>query len=228
MKKINVLLVSLLICIASIDILWFFFPELTLRRYALMLPIPVIILCYFLRVEVKNILYLSALTAFMIGDYFFIIGEELEKGIASSAVGLSIYGVIVLKQSHYISTRRLLINTIPFLLIYTVPFIFFIDQINDDIFGEVVFYTFAVGSFSFMSILAYVSKKNAVTQKLLLAGISTVCMGIAYGIYLFMGFNSIYNVLANTLFMYSNYKMWQYVIIKDSTTNEGEKESITL
>ena len=215
MKKIDTILVGLLVCIACIDILWFFFPEFAVRQYVLMLPIPIIMLCYFLQVETKNILYLSALVVFMFGDYFFIIAEEFDKGVISCGVGLSLYGIIVLKQSHYISTRRLLINTVPFLIIYTLPFVFFVDQISDDIFGEVVFYTFAVGYFSFMSMLTYASQKNTVTQKLLLAGLSTICMGITYGIYLFMGFNILYNVLANMLFLYSNYKMWQYVIIKD-------------
>ena len=227
MKKVTILLISFLICIMSVDILWLFFPDYIDRKYAIVLTIPVITLCYFLYTELKNILYLLALTTFMIADYYFFIEKSLANGIISSGIALSIYGVIVLKQSHYISTRRLLVNTIPFLAVYMLPFLFFIDRIQDAIFGEVIFYTFAIGYFSFMSIMTYFSRKNKVTKKLLMTGLSSAVMGILFGVYLFIDKNPIYSVLANVLFVYSHYKMWQYIITKD-ISNTIENESIIL
>lgn len=216
MKKIAKFLVILLICIASVDFLWFFFPDYISRKYAIVLTIPVITICYFLYVEVKNILYLLALAAFMIADYYFFIEKSLANGILSSGIALSIYGIIVLKQSHYISTRRLLISTVPFLALYMLPFVFFIDRISDKIFGEVIFYSFAIGYFAFMSSMAYISKRTKLTQILLLAGLSTALMGTLFGMYLFgEDRKAIYSVLANLLFVYSHYKMWQYIIYKD-------------
>lgn len=223
MKKITLLLVSLLACIVAVDILWLFLPDCIERKYAIVLTIPVIMLCYFLQTEIKNILYLLALTAFMVADYYFFIEKSLENGIISSGIALSIYGIIVLKQSHYISIKSLLINTIPFLAIYMLPFLFFIDKINDDIFGEVTFYTFGIGYFSFLSIMTFYNRRNKITQKLLLSGIATAIMGILFGIYLFLDSKPLYSVLANTLFVYSHYKMWQYITIKDaSDTIENE------
>lgn len=217
MKKITLLLVSLLVCILAVDILWLFFPDYIERKYAIVLTIPVITLCYFLQTEIKNILYLLALAAFIVADYYFFIERSLVNGITSSGIALSIYGIIVLKQSHYISIKSLLANTVPFLAIYMLPFLFFIDKINDDIFGEVIFYTFGIGYFSFLSIMTYFSRKNKITQKLLLSGIATAIMGILFGIYLFLDSKPFYSVLANALFVYSHYKMWQYIIIKDTS-----------
>lgn len=227
MKKITLLLVSLLVCIVAVDVLWLFFPDYIDRKYAIVLTIPVITLCYFLQTEIKNILYLLALTAFIVADYYFFIERSLVNGITSSGIALSIYGIIVLKQSHYISIKSLLVNTVPFLVIYILPFLFFIDKINDDIFGEVMFYTFGIGYFSFLSIMTYYNRRNKITQKLLLSGIATAIMGILFGIYLFLDSKPFYSVLANTLFVYSHYKMWQYIIIKDKSI-ASEKESIIL
>ncbi|WP_046757172.1 hypothetical protein [Kordia jejudonensis] len=227
MKKITLLLIILLTLIFSIDILWFFFPDSIDRKYAIVLTIPVITLCYFLHAEAKNILYLLALVAFIIADYLFFIEKSLIYGITSSAIALSIYGIIVLKQSHYISTRQLLISTIPFLALYMLPFLFFVEKINDEIFGEVIFYSFAIGYFSFMSIMTYFGKRNRLTQKLLIAGIATACMGALFGIFLFVERAPIYSVLANLFFIYSHYKMWQYIILKDAKENK-DKEAIIL
>lgn len=217
MKKITTLLTTSLTCVAGLDVLWLFFPDYISRKYTITLTIPVLILFYFLYVEVKNFLYLVALAAFMIADYFFFIEGKLASGMVSSGVALAIYGIIVLKQSHYISTKRLLVNTVPFLAIYMLPFVFFVDRIDDAIFGEVIFYSFAIGYFSFMSIMTYFSRKNKVTQKLILAGLSTAFMGIVFGTYLFVvDRKPAYAVVSNLLFIYSHYKMWQYIIIKDS------------
>lgn len=76
MKKINILLLSLLICIACIDVVWLFFPNIIPRKYPLTLTIPIIIICYFLQAEIKNVLYLLALVVFMIADYFFFIEKS--------------------------------------------------------------------------------------------------------------------------------------------------------
>ncbi|WP_420573128.1 hypothetical protein [Kordia sp.] len=217
MKKIKLLLITLLICIVLIDIVWMFFPDSISRNFATVLTIPSIMLCYFLYVEIKNILYLLALVAFMVADYYFFVEKSLAKGIIGSAVALSIYGIIVLKQSHYISTRRLLVNTIPFLAIYMLPFVFFVEKIRDDIFGEIIFYTFSIGYFSFMSVMTYVSKKNKVTKKLVSAGIATAVMGAFFGIYFFIDKRPMYSVLAKIFFVYSHYTMWEYIIIKDAT-----------
>ncbi|WP_298514755.1 hypothetical protein [uncultured Kordia sp.] len=222
MKKIASLLIALLACIAFVDILWLFFPDYISRKYAIVLTIPIITICYFLYVEVKNILYLLALIAFLVADYYFFIEKSLANGIISSGVALSIYGVIVLKQAHYISTRRLLVTTIPFLAIYMLPFILFVDRISDEIFGEVIFYSFAIGYFSFMSTMTYISSRNLVTKKLVLAGLSTAFMGILFGTYLFIERKPIYTVISNALFIFSHYKMWQYIIIKD--TEEIQQE----
>jgi hypothetical protein len=216
MKKITKLLVALLVVIASIDFLWFFFPEVISRKYAIVLTIPIITICYFLYVEVKDTLYLLALGGFMIADYYFFIEKNLAYGIVSSGISLSIYGIIVLRQSHYISTRRLLISTVPFLTIYMLPFILFVEKISDEIFGEVIFYSFAIGYFSFMSFMAYISQRTLVTKRLALAGLSTALMGIVFGTYLFIDRKPIYSVLANVLFVYSHYIMLQYIILKDS------------
>ncbi|AXG70961.1 hypothetical protein KORDIASMS9_03216 [Kordia sp. SMS9] len=222
MKKIAKLLVILLICIASVDLLWFFFPDYISRKYAIVLTIPAITICYFLYVEVKNIMYLLALTAFMVADYYFFIEKNLGIGIISSGVALSIYGVLVLKQSHYISTRKLLISTVPFLTLYMLPFVFFVDRIKDEIFGEVIFYTFAIAYFAFMSTMAFISKRTKVTKTLLLAGLSTAFMGVLFGAFLFVERKPMYSMFANLLFVYSHYKMWQYIIIKDASETVEE------
>ena len=227
MKKIKVLLVSLLVCIACVDILWFLFPDLIPRKYPLVLTIPIIIICYFLQAEVKNILYLLALVAFMIADYFFFIEKSLTNGITSSGVALGLYGIIVLKQSHYISTRRLLVSTIPFLAIYMLPFFFIVENIRDEIFEEVIFYSFATGYFSFMSIMTYFSKWNKITKKLLLAGITTAFVSVFFGLYIFVERKPLYALLSNMFFVYSHYKMWQYIITKDAL-EANKEESITL
>ncbi len=216
MKKIATLLITLLVCIAIVDIIWLFFPDYISRKYAIVLTIPVITICYFLYVEVKNILYLLALVAFMIADYYFFIEKSLSNGVISSGVAMSIYGIIVLKQSHYISTRRLLISTVPFLTLYMLPFILFVEEIDDKIFGEIIFYSFSIGYFSFMCTMTYISKSTIVTKKLAIAGLSTACMGILFGVYLFIDRNPLYAVVSNILFICSHYKMWQYIIIKDS------------
>lgn len=222
MKKIAKLLIILLICIVGVDLLWFFFPDYISRKYAIVLTIPAITICYFLYAEVKNILYLLALAVFIIADYYFFIEKSLAYGIASSGVALSIYGVIVLKQSHYISTRKLLISTVPFLAIYMLPFIFFVDRIDDEIFGAVTFYTFAIAYFAFMSTMAYISKSTKVTKTLLLAGLSTALMGTLFGAFLFVERKPMYSMLANLFFVYSHYKMWQYIIIKDASETTVE------
>jgi len=222
MKRIAVFLIVALICISCVNILWLFFPDVSIRNYILVLPIPLILLSYFLCVEQKNLLYLLALVGFMFGDYFFIIEEDFTWGITCCAIGLSLYGIIVLRQAHYISVKRLLISAVPFVIAYMAPFFFFVEEIEDDIFSEVVFYTSAVGFFSLMSILTYISKKDEITTKLLAAGITTIIMGITYGVYLFLGTKPLYIVIADVLFMYSNFKMWQYVIIKDSLTTTEE------
>jgi len=223
MKKTKTLLKVLLICIACIDIVWFFFSDLTFRRYTMLLPIPLLVLFYFLRKETKSILYLAALASFMVADYFFRIeGEQFIEGVIATAIGIGLYGVIVLKKSHYISTRRILISTLPFLAIYMIPFLLFIDKIPDRIFSEIVSYTFAVGYFSFLAILTYASKPCAVTKKLLIAGISTTGMGILYGVYLFVYTNRLIGISANILFMISNYAMWSYMMMKDTIVKENE------
>jgi hypothetical protein len=96
------------------------------------------------------------------------------------------------------------------------PFIFFVEKINDDIFGEVIFYSFAIGYFSFMTIMAYASQRTIITKRLMFSGVATALMGILFGIYLFIDKKPLYSVMANVLFVYSHYKMWQYVIIKDT------------
>ncbi|PTX59742.1 hypothetical protein C8N46_10852 [Kordia periserrulae] len=222
MKKIAKFLFIFLICIASIDFLWFFFPDYVSRKYAIVLTIPAITICYFLY-EVKDYLYLLALGAFMFADYLFFIEKSLTNGMISSSVALAIYGIIVLKQSHYISTRLLLMSTVPFLILYLLPFYFFIDQIRDAIFGEVIFYTFAIGYFAFMSTMVYISYRNKVTQNLLLAGLSTGVMGVLFGIYLFIERKPIYAVIANSMFIFSHYKMWTYIILKDTNKDEDEE-----
>ncbi|KAB8153690.1 hypothetical protein EZY14_010720 [Kordia sp. TARA_039_SRF] len=223
MKKIAKFLVILLICIASIDFLWFFFPDYISRKYGIVLTIPAITLCYFLH-EVKNHSYLLALGAFMFADYLFFVEKSLANGMISSGVALSIYGIIVLKQSHYISTRLLLISTIPFLIVYILPFYFFIDEIRDAIFGEVIFHTFAIGYFAFMSTMVYLSHKSRVTQNLLLAGLSTGVMGVLFGIYLFVDRKPIYALIANMVFIFSHYHMWKYIILKDATEKDEVDE----
>jgi hypothetical protein len=223
MKKITALLIALLVCVISIDMIWLFFPDYISRRYTIIYTIPIIMLFYFLSVEVKNILYLFALVTFMIADYFFFIEGKLGNGIASSGVGLFIYGIIILKQSHYISTKRLLLYTVPFLAIYMSPFLIIVEKINDEIFTQVAFYAFTIGYFSFMSVMIYLSKKTEITKKLLLAGVSTALMGALFGMYLFVQAKPIYAVFANILFVYSHYKMWQYIISKDSSELEDEQ-----
>jgi hypothetical protein len=156
-----------------------------------------------------------ALVAFLIADYCFFIEKSLSNGAISSGIAMAIYGIIVLKQSHYISTRRLLISTVPFLALYMLPFILFVEKINDKIFGEIIFYSFAIGYFSFMCTMTYISRSTIVTKKLMLAGLSTALMGIFFGAYLFIDRNPIYAVMSNILFIFSHYKMWQYIIIKD-------------
>lgn len=216
MKKIAMLLITLLVCIALVDVIWLFFPDFISRKYAIVLTIPVITICYFLYVEIKNILYLLALVAFIIADYCFFIEKSLSNGVISSGIAMSIYGIIVLKQSHYISTRKLLICTAPFLALYMLPFILYVEKINDKIFGEIIFYSFAIGYFSFMCTMTYISKSTIVTKKLVMAGLSTAVMGILFGAYLFIDEKPIYSVIANLLFIFSHYKMWQYIIIKDT------------
>ena len=223
MKKITTFLIALLVCIIAMDMIWLFFPDYISRQYTIIFTIPIIMLFYFLSVEVKNIFYLFGLVAFMMADYFFFIGGELENGIASSGVALLIYGIIILKQSHYISTRKLLVYTVPFLVIYMTPFLYIVEKISDKIFAEVAFYAFTIGYFSFMSIMIYLSKKTEVTKKLLLAGVSTAIMGVLFGMYLFVETKPIYAVLANILFVYSHYKMWQYIISKDSLELKDEQ-----
>jgi len=222
MKKIASLLIFLLSCIAFVDIIWFFFPDVIPRNYAIVLTIPVITICYFLHVEVKNMLYLLALAAFMIADYYFFVDKALANGIISSGIALSIYGIIVLIQSHYISTRRLLLSTVPFLAFYMLPFIFFVEKIKDEIFGEIIFYTFAIGYFAFMSSMAYISKRTPITKKLMLAGLSTGLMGLLFGTFIFLDKKPIYTVIANILFIFSHYKMWEYVITKDAQETSSE------
>jgi hypothetical protein len=228
MKKTNTLLKTLLICIACIDIIWFFFSDLSFRRYTMLVPIPLLVLFYFLKKDTKSVLYLAALTSFMVADYFFRIeGKQFIEGVIATTIGIGLYGIIVLIKSHYISTRRILISTLPFLGIYMIPFFFFIEKIPDDVFSEIVSYTFAIGYFSFLTILTYVSKPSLVTKKLLIAGISTIGMGILYGIYLFVYTNRIVGIGANLLFMVSNYSMWRYMMIKH-TMPEETQESFTL
>ncbi|WP_430413222.1 hypothetical protein [Kordia sp.] len=223
MKKTNTILKTILICIASIDIIWFFYSDLTFRRYTMLLPIPVLVLFYFLQKETKSILYLVALAAFMTADYFFRIGgEQFIEGVIATTIGIGLYGVIVLIKSHYISTRRILVSTVPFLAIYMIPFIFFIDKIPDYAFSQIVSYTFVVGYFSFLTILTYVSKPSLITKKLLIAGVSTIGMGMLYGIYLFVFTNRIVGIGANMFFMISNYSMWRYMMIKDTMKKEND------
>lgn len=228
MKKTNTLLKIILTCIACVDIIWFFVSDLAFRRYTMVLPIPLLILFYFLRKESKNFLYLAALAAFMIADYFFRIeGVQFIEGVIATAIGIGLYGLIVLIKSHYISTRRILISTLPFLGIYMIPFIFFIDKIPDAIFSEIVSYTFAVGYFSFLTILTYASKPSMVTKKLFIAGISTVGMGLLYGIYLFVYTNKLIGICANILFMISNYSMWRYMMINNTIPDDTMEDIIS-
>ena len=120
------------------DALAIVFPNIIERQYITFLPLPVLIVLYFVSVKKINWWYLLALIATFAGILFFKTVSYNKLALIFYTIGTLLYISITLKSTVEIPIRTIFIAAIPFLFIYLIPLFSYYDVIQMDIFNHIL------------------------------------------------------------------------------------------
>ncbi|WP_420573127.1 hypothetical protein [Kordia sp.] len=200
--------------LALADALGVVFSDIIHRKYTTFLPVPVLFILYLYSVKKVNWLYIFSLIFTFIGIIFFNIQSYFNIALIFYALGVCLYVVISLKTAEVIPVKNIGIATIPFLIVYLVPFILYSDAVQSEVFNYIIFYVFFVGLFFFISILVYVNKQNTANLWLFSSGIVFLFSTIIHGYNIFFEFLVPIRVGVVITFLFMHYAMYRYTVLK--------------
>ncbi len=210
------LLTYLYFTLLVLDALGVVYPEIIDRKYVTFLPFPVLILLYMYSVKKINWIYIIALLATFLGIIFFNIASYFKIALICYGVGVGLYVVTTFKKAVVIPIRSIFIATIPFLIVYLVPLIFYYDAVTIEIFNYILFYVFFVGLFFFISTLMYINQKSNANLWLMSSGIVFLISTIIHGYYRFIEPLLIIRVGIVVTFLFMHYAMYRYIIAEQN------------
>ncbi|QHI34779.1 hypothetical protein IMCC3317_01230 [Kordia antarctica] len=194
-----------------LDVFGVLFPAIIDRKYTTFLPLPVLLILYFVSVKRINWYYVIALVFTFLGVIFFYKRTYFEIGLVSYAAGVLFYVIISLKQATVISIKSVCIAIVPFLIIYLVPLILYSDAVGGDVFNYIMLYVFFVGFFFLISSLIYINQSNKRNLWLLISGMVFVVSTIMHGYNLFFGYVAEVKIGVIITFLLMHYAMYRYV-----------------
>ncbi len=206
------------------DCIRILYPEYVYGSVSIYFPIPILMIMYLINCKKMNYMYVMALVFTCLGVVLVNKGGEVGFGIGiiSYAIGVILYCIIIIPKLDNISTRSILYLSLPFLLVFLIPYIYYSDYIVDS-FLSVAFYVFSVGFFALSSILVYISSKTKTNSWLMYSGsifiISTIVAG--YGIFVNKTVStSVFIVIS---FNAMHYCMGRYVLLNKKINNSQIK-----
>lgn len=204
-------LLFLYFIVLFLDAFGVIFPEWIDRKYTTFFPLPILLLLYVFSVKKINWLYISALIFTFLGVVFFNIHSYANLALIFYGLGVCFYVIICLKSTTIISIKSICIATIPFLIVYLVPLIFYSDAVQGDIFNYIMFYVFFVGLFFLISILIYINKRNKTNLWLFCSGVLFLISTIIHGYNLFFEYLTSVRVGVVLTFLMMHFAMYKYV-----------------
>lgn len=204
-------LLFLYFIVLFLDAFGVIFPEWVDRKYTTFLPLPILALLYVFSVKKINWLYITALLFTFLGIIFFNIQSYFKLALIFYGLGVCFYVIISLKTAAIISIKSICIATIPFLIVYLVPLIFYSDAVQGDIFNYIMFYVFFVGLFFFISTLVYINDRNKTNLWLFSSGVLFLISTIIHGYNLFFEYLTIVRVGVVFTFLIMHFAMYKYV-----------------
>ncbi len=210
MPKIKIL-TYLYFIILFLDAFGVLYPDIIDRKYTTFLPLPILLLLYIFSVLKINWLYVFALVATFLGIVFFNMQSYFKLALIFYGIGVCLYVIITLKSAIVIPIKSICIATIPFLVVYLVPLIYYSDAVQEDIFNYIIFYVFFVGLFFFISVLVYLNQRNKTNLWLLCSGVLFLISTIIHGYNLFFEYIALIRVGVVCTFLIMHYAMYRYV-----------------
>jgi hypothetical protein len=186
-------------------------PDIIHRKYTTFLPLPILLILYFLSVKKVNLYYIIALACTFLGVVFFTMRGYFKMGLVAYAIGVLFYVIISLKQASTISMKSIYIATVPFLIVYLVPLLLYSDKVPTEIFNYIMLYVFFVGFFFLISTLIYFNQKNKRNLWLFSSGLIFVISTIIHGYNMFFGYVVLVQFFVIITFLLMHYAMYRYV-----------------
>ncbi|MEM6719053.1 MAG: lysoplasmalogenase family protein [Bacteroidota bacterium] len=197
------------------DALGVFVPEIISRQYTTFFPLPILLLLYLYSIKKVNWLFVISLFCTFFGVIFFNIESFFKLGIVFYAAGVLFYVMISLKQASVISTKSVIIATLPFLVLYLAPLLLFSDAVRGDIFNYIILYSFFVGFFFLISSLIYVNQQTRSNLWLLFSGSLFLFSTVIHGYNMFFGEILILQFGVVVTFLLMHYAMYRYTIAQE-------------
>lgn len=210
MPKIKIL-TYLYFIILFLDAFGVVFPDILHRKYTTFLPLPILLLLYLYSVKKINWLYITSLVATFLGIIFFNTKAYFKTALIFYGLGVFFYVIISLRSAIVIPIKSIGIATIPFLVVYLVPLIYYSEAMQTDIFNYIIFYVFFVGLFIFISSLVYLNQRNRTNLWLFCSGILFLISTVIHGYHLFFEKIMLIRVGIVCTFLMMHYAMYKYV-----------------
>jgi hypothetical protein len=164
-----------------------------------------------------NWLYVIALVSTFLGVVFFNVDAFFELGLICYSMGVFFYVIISFKKANVISTKSVVIATIPFLILYLAPLILYSNAVQGDIFNYIILYSFFVGFFFFISTLIYINQRTSTNLWLFGSGILFLLSTVIHGYTMFFERMLILQFAVVSTFLLMHYAMFKYSIAQSAT-----------
>lgn len=203
--------------IVLLDGLGSILPQYFNRQVTIFIPLPVVLLLYFINVSNKNKLFIVSLIFHFLGIcYFNAPYEEFNSmGIIFHTIGFFIYYIILFKYYGIINTKKLLAIYIIVLILIIVPSLFFSKGMQERmLFSSLLFYIVSVILFIVSSLVLYFNKKSKINRFLLFSVISIFLSSYSQGYNLFMENTNYLVTVAIVFFNFTHYFMCWFLVGK--------------
>lgn len=210
MPKIKIL-TFLYFIILFLDAFGVIYPAIVDRKYTTFLPLPILLLLYLYSVKNMNWLYITSLIATFLGIILFNTQSYFKIALIFYGLGVFFYVIIALKSAVVIPIKSIFIATIPFLIVYLVPLLYYSDAMQGDTFNYIIFYVFFVGLFIFISSLVYLNRPNTTNLWLFCSGILFLISTVIHGYNLFFEYVVFIRVGVVCTFLTMHFAMYKYV-----------------
>jgi hypothetical protein len=198
-----------------LDALGAVFPEFLDRRITIFIPLPLILLIYFLNAEKKSILFILAIVINFLGQYKFNNAYQVfdSLGLVMLGLGFFIYFIILFKEYGILNIKTVMKYGAIIFTFIGVPLIFYIDGIEKKmVYNEIIIYIFMMVLFVFSTLVLYLKKRTKLNNLLLFATISVQINCYSDGYNLFVESSNLLVFFSAASFNLTHYFMCWYMI----------------
>lgn len=207
-------------CVPVLDIFRLWENPEASRKITGILTIPLVLVYYLMNTTVRDRLYLLSLLAVFIGDTVFTIDSaNFSWGLVLYALGNLMYCLVVFNNIEYLSYKGILLVSVPFFLVYLVPFLYFYEMIEKDFF-EIMAYTLSIGFLVLMAWVEFFSRRTIANRWLLGSSIVMVISTLAYGVHMYIEGLLLLKAVVLLAFSGFHWMFSQYVIQSSNEPNE--------